>query len=78
MHAIKAIYDGSNFKPTQPIPVKENYEVVITFIEPIKKDEANIITSEKKSRAELIGILKDKVWMSDDFNEPIEEMKEYM
>ena len=37
MYAIKAIYDGINFKPMQPIPVKENYEVVITFIEPVKK-----------------------------------------
>jgi predicted DNA-binding antitoxin AbrB/MazE fold protein len=77
MYAIKAIYDGCNFKPMQPIPVKEDYEVVITFIEPLKKDTAQI-TSEKKSRAELIGILKDKVWMSDDFNEPLDEMKEYM
>jgi predicted DNA-binding antitoxin AbrB/MazE fold protein len=25
MHTIKAIYDGINFKPMQPIPVKENY-----------------------------------------------------
>ena len=37
MQAIKAIYDGTTFKPTQPIPVKEQYEVVITFIEPLKK-----------------------------------------
>ena len=37
MYAIKAIYDGTNFKPMQPIPVEEDYEVVITFIEPVKK-----------------------------------------
>ena len=78
MYAIKAIYDGTNFKPIQPIPVKENYEVVITFIEPVKKDAADISEPTKKPRSELIGLLKGKVWMSDDFNEPIEEMKEYM
>jgi len=32
----------------------------------------------KKSRIELIGILKGKVWMADDFNVPLEELKEYM
>jgi predicted DNA-binding antitoxin AbrB/MazE fold protein len=36
MYAIKAIYDGLNFKPVQPIPITEEYEVIITFIEPIK------------------------------------------
>ena len=38
MYAIKAIYDGTNFIPMQPIPVKENYKVIITFIKPIDKD----------------------------------------
>ena len=35
MQAIRAIYDGVGFKPKQPIPVKENYEVIITFLEPL-------------------------------------------
>ena len=30
MFAIKALYDGNNFKLLQPIP-KGNYEVIITF-----------------------------------------------
>ncbi|MCL1858687.1 MAG: DUF104 domain-containing protein [Oscillospiraceae bacterium] len=51
MYAIKAIYDGINFKPMQPIPVKENYEVVITFIEPVKKEQAGIM--------DFAGIWKD-------------------
>jgi len=79
MYAIKAIYDGKNFKPTQPIPVKENYEVVITFIEPVKKDVAKKSDKKKKNEpvkklpcSSAIGILKGKVWMSDDFNEPLE------
>ena len=80
MYAIKAIYDGTNFRPTQPIPVKENYEVIITFIEPVKNDTANIIINEpmKLPRSTGRGVLKGKVWMSDDFNEPLEEMREYM
>ena len=35
MEAINAIFDGSSFRPTEPIPVKGNYEVVITFTKPI-------------------------------------------
>ena len=72
MYTIKARYDGKNFKPMQPIPVKENCEVLITFLEFEKKDPAKI------PRSELRGKWKGKVWMSDDFNAPLEEMKEYM
>ena len=72
MHSIEAIYDGANFKPMQPILVKENYKVVITFIEPVKNE------AKKLPRSEVKGILKGKVSMSGDFNEPLEEMKEYM
>ena len=43
MHTIKAIYDGTNFRLMQPIPVKENYEVFITFVEPIKDNQNNIM-----------------------------------
>ena len=35
MEAINAIYDGYNFRPMEPIPVKGEYEVVITFTRPI-------------------------------------------
>ena len=78
MHSIRAIYDGVNIKPIQPIHVNENYEVVITFIEPLKKDAANMDQSAKLPRSTALGLWKDKIWMSDDFNEPLEEMKEYM
>ena len=78
MFAIKAIYDGISFKPLQPIPVEGIYEVVITFIEPAKKDTADINKLTKLPRSTIRGFLKGKVRMSEDFNEPIEEMKEYM
>jgi predicted DNA-binding antitoxin AbrB/MazE fold protein len=78
MYAIKAIYDGTNFKPMQPIPVKENYEVAIIFIEPVKENAGDLNKPKKRPRSEFIGLFEGKVWMSDDFNEPLEEMKEYM
>lgn len=52
MHTIRAIYDGTSFKPMQPIPVKENYEVFITFVEPIKENQKHIM--------KFAGIWKDK------------------
>ena len=32
----------------------------------------------KRPRSELRGCLKGKVWMADDFDAPLEEMREYM
>ena len=81
MYAIKAIYDGVGFKPMQPIPVKEDYEVVITFVEPLNKNATKPSfenDSVKLPRSTAKGLLKGKVRMSEDFNEPLEEMKEYM
>ena len=75
MYAIKAIFDGTNFTPIQPIPVKENYEVVITFIEPVGKDGGK---TAKLPRSAMRGLLRGKVRMAGDFNEPLEELKEYM
>ena len=78
MQAIEAIYDGENFMPQQPIPVKGKYKVVITFVEPLTKETVAAETIKKRPVTELKGLLKGKVWMSDDFNEPLERMKEYM
>ena len=78
MQAIKAIYDGVNFKLKQPIPVNEEYEVVITFIEPLRKSSLDTKSKKKHSRSDFIGLFEGKIKMADDFNEPIEDMMEYM
>ena len=71
MYTIKAIYNGTTFKPLQSIPIKYNCEVLIIFPEPEKKQI-------KKPLSESRGIFKGKIRMSDDFNEPLEELREYM
>jgi len=78
MFAIKAIYDGTSFKPIHPVPVKGDYEVIITFIKPTEKDSSDMYKLAKLPRSTIKGLLRGKVRMSDDFNEPLEEMKEYM
>jgi hypothetical protein len=70
MHAIKAIYDGTNFNSVQPIPVKESYEVIITFIEPVKKGSVRP-PFEYES-------MSGKIWTSDDFDAPLDDFKDYM
>ncbi|MDR0649760.1 MAG: DUF104 domain-containing protein [Synergistaceae bacterium] len=42
MYAIKGVYDGNCFRLEEPVPVKEEYEVAITFIEPVKRSQENI------------------------------------
>ena len=71
MHAIKAVYDGVTFKPKQPITVKEHYEVIITFVEPVKSVKSTDLPFKR-------GCMKGKMWMSDDFDLPLEDFKEYM
>jgi hypothetical protein len=43
MYAVKAIYDGNNFRLDEPIPIKGKYEVAIAFTNPIEKDQTKIL-----------------------------------
>ena len=72
MYAIKALYDGVNFKPKQPIAIKEEYEVIITFVKPVMKDAV-------RPHFEL-GCLKGKITEADDHDwfTPMEDFEEYM
>ena len=73
MHTIEAIFDGTNFKAMQTIPVKENYKVFITFVEPLNRD-----IKTKMSRKEMFGCMRGQFKMADDFDAPLEDFKEYM
>jgi len=81
MYAVKAIYDGETFKPTQPIPVEGKYEVIITFLEPVnedKKKNPSIIWEPDPNKPSILGILEGQMVVPDDFNEPLDDLKEYM
>jgi len=71
MYTVKALYDGENFKPKQPIAIKGQYEVIITFVEPVKKVNASKLPFKR-------GCMKGKMWIADDFNAPLEDFEEYM
>jgi len=70
MFAVKAIYDGINFKPKHPIPVSGTYEVIITFVEP-----ANSSAVRPPFK---YGSMSGKIRMSADFDAPLDDFKEYM
>ena len=46
-------------------------QVVLTFT-----PTASVITDQKKERD--FGCLKGQIWMSDDFDEPLEDFADYM
>jgi len=57
MYSINAVYDGTDFKPREPIPVNEEYEVVITFTTPVKKAESVPKRFSKTEKDEIAGSL---------------------
>jgi len=81
MQTIKAIYDGVNFTPKQPIPFKEKYEVVITFIKPIIDDLENslkLLLEPDMTKKPVLGRFDGLIEIPDNFKEPLDEMKDYM
>ena len=64
MFAIKAIYDGNGFKLQEPVPVKEEYNVLITFTDPVKKSQRDIMkffnTWDQADVDSMAEIVKDR------------------
>ncbi len=51
---------------------------VLHYIEFLIEQQAKNLSQEKPTKRGGLGIWKDKIWMSDDFDEPLEDMKEYV
>jgi len=62
------------------------FEEAVSYINYLSQKAQTAFFAEKRSeapkpklpRSAVRGCLKDKVWMADDFNAPLEEMQEYM
>lgn len=65
---IKGIYDNGQIFLDENPPTKNKSKVVVTFLEEIKP-------SSQKRR---LGSLKGKIGIPDDFNEPLDDLKDYM
>ena len=68
---IKGTYDHGKIILNEEPPVVTKAEVIITFL--IEEEQKNM---EQKKR--IIGGMEGKVNLPDDFNEPLDDMNEYM
>jgi len=64
-----------------PLQVKEQLSNYLQFLlaqyhidVPTKNDQTSTVVKKKRQ----LGGLEGKIWMSDDFNEPMDDFKEYM
>jgi len=81
MYTIKAVYDGVEFMPEQPITVEGRYKVLITFIEPVDElanTRRRFLTEPVPSKSHALGRWNGEVKIPDDFDEPLDELKEYL
>jgi len=62
------LIDQRTIKLSEPVPF-ENGEITVVVEAPERK---------KQSRRNLCGMMKGKISMRDDFNEPLEDFREYM
>ncbi|AUD02436.1 DUF2281 domain-containing protein [Spirosoma pollinicola] len=70
--AIKGIYDNVQIIWDEVPPVQKRTKVIVTFLEESSPSQLNQI---KKREG---GSMKGEVWMSDEFNEPLDDLNEYM
>ena len=62
------LIDNSMIKLREPLPFK-NQEIKVII---------EINGEPKHKRSEIFGKYKGKIWISPDFNEPLDDFKEYM
>jgi hypothetical protein len=67
--AIKGYYEKGKIIMNEDAPVKSKTDVIITFL---TKDDENVVGKR------IPGGLKGKVSLPDDFNEPLDDLKDYM
>ena len=66
---IKGIYDNGNIILEETPHVPSKTDVIVTFLEGEK---------DKNTKGIILGILKGKLEVSEDFDAPLDEMEEYM
>ena len=70
--AIKGIYENGKVILTEYPPLKNRADVIVTFL-----PDNNEQNSRGKQKI-ILGMLEGKIDTPDDFNEPLEDLKEYM
>jgi hypothetical protein len=66
--AVNGIYENGHIILDENPDFNKKMKVIVTFTEEV------FVPKEKRQS----GILNGKVWMADDFNSPLDDLKEYM
>ena len=66
--SIKGYYENGKVILREEAPVRDRTEVIVTFLD----------TPTNNFKQRVPGGLKGKVTIPDDFNEPLEDLKDYM
>jgi hypothetical protein len=68
---VKGVYDNGKITLTEEPPIKEKKaDVIVTFL----PEQQNTSSNLKR----VLGGLEGKISVPDDFNEPLEDLKDYM
>lgn len=81
MLTVKAKYSGGTINFPEPVPIDGEHEVVVVFLKSLDDDEDAGIPNAplgKRPLSEMRGIWQGKIQLADDFDEPLDEMEEYM
>lgn len=71
--AINGIYENGQFVLTETPPTNKKTKVVIMFME-----EVETLPKKKKKGVKLGGLANHGYRIPDDFNEPLDDLKDYM
>ncbi|MFD2573474.1 DUF2281 domain-containing protein [Spirosoma soli] len=68
---VTGTYENGQITLDEDLPVKTSKaKIIVTLVEEIEEE------SDKPKR--IPGIMKGSFWIADDFNEPIDDLKDYM
>jgi hypothetical protein len=70
--AVKGTYDNGQIIWDETPPVQKRTKVIVTFLE-----ESLTARPDQKKKREG-GSMRGEVWMSDGFNEPLDDLNDYM
>jgi predicted DNA-binding antitoxin AbrB/MazE fold protein len=90
--AYRAYYDDGLFIPYEPVTIPKGCQVVVTVLDFLAEDvqeadeqnicanshNAAIIMQEADPSKSMLGLWEGEVTVPDDFNAPLEDLKEYM
>ena len=79
-HVFEGYFENGRFytNDRQVIKIPERFKIHLTLFDEEIENNSVSKYSEKRPFSDMFGEWNGKIWMSDDFDDPIEEMSDYM